>query len=48
MNLQLLDRVLAEVVGSNPTQSTFIILVIYGIELSSFWITGGQKASQIS
>ena len=36
---------IAEVVGSNPTWSTFIILVKYGIVLSLILIVGGQKAS---
>jgi hypothetical protein len=35
---------IAEVVGSNPTRSTFIILVSYGIELSSFLMSVEQKA----
>jgi hypothetical protein len=34
---------IAEVVGSNPTRSTFIILVNYGIRLSSIWVVVGQK-----
>ena len=35
----------SEVVGSNPTRSTFINLVEYGIELSSILVIGGQKPS---
>jgi hypothetical protein len=33
---------IAEVVGSNPTRSISIILVIYGIELSLIWEVVGQ------
>jgi hypothetical protein len=35
VEIQLQDDYLAEVVGSNPTRSTFIILVDYGIVSSS-------------
>jgi hypothetical protein len=38
-----IELLLAEVVGSNPTRSTFIILVNYGIRLSSIWVVVGQK-----
>jgi dolichol kinase len=34
---------IAEVVGSNPTQSVFISLVKYGIKLSSFVVIVGQN-----
>jgi hypothetical protein len=38
---------IAEVVGSiNPTRSTFIIMVNYGIELSSLLESGGQIQQQ--
>ena len=33
---------LAEVVGSNPTQSAFITLVKYGIDLALFRVVVGQ------
>jgi hypothetical protein len=35
-----------QVVGSNPTRSTFINLVDYGIELSLFWTVVGQIQQQ--
>ena len=38
------EEKLAEVVGSNPTLSTFIIMVSYGIVLSSILMSVGQKA----
>jgi hypothetical protein len=34
---------LAEVVGSNPTRSTFVNLVKYGIELGSILVIVGQN-----
>jgi hypothetical protein len=37
-------KAIAAVVGSNPTRSTFISLVNYGIELSSILVIAGQKA----
>jgi hypothetical protein len=44
----LADEVIAEVVGSNPTRSTFINLVNYGIELSSFLVVVGQNPHEPS
>jgi hypothetical protein len=37
---------IAEVVGSNPTRSTFIVLVRYGIISSSVLMNVGQKPEQ--
>jgi hypothetical protein len=36
---------LLEVVGSTPTRPIIINLVIYGINLSSFWVDVGQNPS---
>ena len=38
---------IAEVVGSNPTRSTFIPLYKYGIVLSSFLVSVGQIQQQL-
>src|SRR3712207_5510428 len=39
---------IAEVVGSNPTRSTIIMLYNYGIKLSSFLANVGQKSCYVA